>query len=186
MPEVHGDHLDVSAEEQRYLRRTFHRFALPWLLVASALGALVGSLPRWIEAQPATASESGGEDSQAREQVGSMRGDVASLSQRLVAAEDSLTKTRDRLAMLEGRSGRGESGGVGDTAQVEQRLDAIVGRIAALESRMGESAGHASGDPVRLDARLTALDERLARLESDAHTGTSPSRAVMPAAGDVE
>jgi hypothetical protein len=185
MPEVHGNHLDVSAEEQRYLRRTFHRFALPWLLVAFALGALVGSLPRWIEAQPATTSASGGEDSQAREQVGSMRGDVASLSQRLVAAEDSLTKTRDRLAMLEGRNGRGESGG-GDTAQVEQRLDAIVGRIAALESRVGESAGHASGDPVRLDARLSALDERLARLESDTHTGASTSRAVMPAAGDVE
>jgi hypothetical protein len=185
MPEVHGDHLDVSAEERRYLRRTFHRFALPWLLVASALGALVGSLPRWVETQPAAASESG-EDPQAREQVGSMRGDVASLSQRLVAAEDSLTKTRDRLAMLEGRSGRGESGGGADTAEMEQRLDAIVGRIAALESRVGESAGRASADPVRLDARLSALDERLARLESDAHGGVPASRAVTPAAGDVE
>ena len=184
MPEVHGNHLDVSAEEQRDLRRTFHRCALPWLLVASALGALVGSLPRWIEAQPAAASGSG-EDPQAREQVGSMRGDVASLSQRLVAAEDSLTKTRDRLAMLEGRSGRGESGGA-DTAQVEQRLDAIVGRIAALESRVGDGPGHASADPVRLDARLTALDERLARLESDAHTSAPASRGIMPAAGDVE
>ncbi|HXK26351.1 MAG TPA: hypothetical protein VMS55_27055 [Myxococcota bacterium] len=183
MPEVHGDRLDVSAEEQRYLRRTFHRFALPWLLVASALGALVGSLPRWIEAQPAASGS--GEDSQAREQVGSMRGDVASLSQRLVAAEDSLTKTRDRLAMLEGRSGRGESGG-GDTATLEQRLDAIVGRIAALESRVGDGAGHASADPVRLDARLTALDERLARLEGDAHAGAPASRAVAPAANDVE
>ena len=184
MPEVHGDHLDVSAEEQRYLRRTFHRFALPWLLVASALGALAGSLPRWIEAQPAVASGSG-EDPQAREQVGSMRGDLASLSQRLVAAEDSLTKTRDRLAMLEGRSGRGESGGA--DGSVDQRLDAIVGRVAALESRVGESAGHASADPVRLDARLTALDERLARLENDAHAGGAPaSRAVEPAAGDVE
>jgi hypothetical protein len=183
MPEVHGDHLDVSAEERRYLRRTFHRFALPWLLVAFALGALVGSLPRWTEAQPATASGSG-EDPQAREQVGSMRGDMASLSQRLVAAEDSLTKTRDRLAMLEGRSGRGESGG--SDATVDQRLDAIVGRIAGLESRVGDAPSHASADPVRLDARLTALDERLARLESDAHTGASPSRAVTPAAGDVE
>ena len=184
MPEVHGDQLDVSAEERRYLRRTFHRLALPWLLIASALGALVGSLPRWIEAQPATASGSG-EDPQAREQVGSMRGDMASLSQRLVAAEDSLTKTRDRLAMLEGRSGRGESGGA-DTAEVEQRLDAIVGRIAALESRVGDGATHASADPARLDARLTALDERLARLESDGRPGAPPSRAVNPAAGDVE
>ena len=182
MPEVHGNHLDVSAEERRYLRRTFHRFALPWLLVAFALGALVGALSRGSDAQPAATASGSGEDPQAREQVGSMRGDVASLSQRLVAAEDSLTKTRDRLAMLEGHSGRGESGGA-DTAEVDQRLDAIVGRIAALESRAGEIAGRATADPVRLDARLSALDERLARLESDAHTG---AHAVAPAANDLE
>ena len=32
MPEIRGDDLSVTPEEERYLRRAFRRFALPYLL----------------------------------------------------------------------------------------------------------------------------------------------------------
>src|SRR5262245_55309610 len=99
MPEVTGDHLDVSAEEQRYLRRTFRRFALPWLLTAAAIGALAGAAPRCIEATPETGAPD--DAAHATEDVGPLRGEIAALSQRIVGLEDAVTKTRDRLVELE-------------------------------------------------------------------------------------
>ena len=165
MPEVHGEHLDVSAEERRFLRRTFHRFALPWLLVASAIGVLVGSLPLWIDARPAE----GGDvlDPLARKQIGEIRSELAALSQRVVGVEAAVAKTGDRLALLEGRSGSSGEMGMVDTDELDRRFEGVTSRIVALESRAGASAGEAPVDSLRLDAQLAALAERLARLEND-------------------
>ena len=175
MPEVHGDHLDVSAEEQRYLRRTFRRFALPWLVMAGAVGALVGAAPRWIDAAPETGAASA--DPNPREDVGPLRGEIAALSQRIVGLEGTLAKTRDRLIELEGRSSvSSESGGL-DTDELDRRFEAFTARISALESRAGSGSDAAPVDSLRLDAQIAALAERLARVE----TGQGSPRAEPPA-----
>lgn len=175
MPEVHGDHLDVSAEEQRYLRRTFRRFALPWLLMAGAVGALVGAAPRWIDAAPEPGAAS--TDPNRREDVGPLRGEIAALSQRIVGLEGALAKTRDRLIELEGRSSVSAESSDVDTGELERRLEAFIARIAALESRSGSGSDAAPVDSLRLDAQLAALAERMARLE----TGQGSPRAEPPA-----
>jgi hypothetical protein len=176
MPEVHGDHLDVSAEEQRYLRRTFRRFALPWLMTAGVIGALAGAAPRWIEATPETGAPI--DETQGSEDFGPLRGEIAELSQRIVGLEDVVAKTRDRLVELEGRSSVSTDTGGLDTDELERRLEGFTARIVALESRAGESGDSTSGDALRLDAQIAALAERLARLE----TGQGGPRADSPAA----
>ncbi|HEX5066839.1 MAG TPA: hypothetical protein VFY49_12045 [Myxococcota bacterium] len=165
MPEVHGDHLDVSAEEQRYLRRTFRRFALPWVLMAAVLGALAGAAPRWIEATPETGAPSGA--SHASEDVGPLHGEIATLSQRIVGLEAAVAKTRDRLVELEGRSSVSNDNGGLDTEALERRLEGFTARIVALESRAGSAGDSPSAEGLRLDAQIAALAERLARLETE-------------------
>jgi hypothetical protein len=175
MPEVNGDHLDVSAEEQRYLRRTFRRFALPWLLMAGAIGALFGAAPRWMDATPEASAASA--DPVLHEQVGPLRGEIAALSQRIVGLEGALAKTRDRLVELEGRSSVStESGGL-DTDELERRLEGFTARITALESRASSSSESAPVDALRLDAQIAALAERLARLETAPASSSAPSPA---------
>lgn len=128
MPEVQGDRLDVSAEEERYLKRAFRRFALPWLIAAFAAGAFAGALPQWIEAKPEPAAA----PELRAEQGGSQRSDLAALSERVVGAETALANMRDRLALLESQSG----GSGATSASLEQRFDAFGSRIATLESQV--------------------------------------------------
>ena len=175
MPEVNGGHLDVSAEEQRYLRRTFHRFALPWLLVAAVVGAIAGAAPRWVDAAPETGAAN--EDPNLHEEVGPLRGEIAALSQRIVGLEGALAKTRDRLVELEGRSSVSTDAGGLDTDELDRRLEGFTARISALESRAGSGGDSAQVDALRLDAQIAALAERLARLE----TSQAGPRADTPA-----
>jgi hypothetical protein len=170
MPEVRGDRLEVSAEEERYLRRAFRRFALPWLILAGALGALIGALPRWIEANPEPTVAA--EPPQAREPNGELRGDIAAVSQRVVGAESAVANLRDRVALLESQSGGSGSGARGSDA-IDQRFDAFASRIAALESRLGAEDGSAPAEALHLEKQLDSLDARLARLEA-AQAGPRP------------
>jgi hypothetical protein len=174
MPEVHGDHLDVSAAEERYLRRTFRRFALPWLVMAGALGALLGAVPRWIEATPESVGAS--EEPHLREQVGPLKGEVAALSQRVVGLEVALAKTREGLVQLEGRSSVSSNSSGFDSDELERRLDGFGDRIAALESGAG-AADEPPVDAQRLDAQIAALAERLARIESEQSGSHEPPPA---------
>lgn len=163
MPEVHGEHLDVSAEEQRYLRRVFQRFALPYVLMGLVVGALAGAGPRWIDAQPEPAAAV--EDPHLREQIAAMRGELAALSQRVVGAEAALAKTRDRLVELEGRSGSTEVG-LFDTDELGRRFDAIGSRIEALETRF-EAGGASAQGTLDLEQQLAKLGSRMARVEGE-------------------
>ena len=180
MPEVVGGHLDVSAEEQRYLRRTFRRFALPWLVMAGAIGALAGAAPRWIDATPE--NDTAGDGAHAREEVGSLRGEIAALSQRVVGLEGALTKTRDRLVELEGRSSVSNDTGGLDAEELDRRLEVFGARIDALESRADSGGDAASVDVHGLDAQIAALAERLARLETQ---GAPRPDAPADAPGDA-
>lgn len=164
MPEMHGNHLDVSSEEERYLRRTFRRFALPYVLLGVALGAFAGALPGWLGSGAGEASDVG--DPRLHEEIAAMRGDVASLSQRAVAAESALARTRDRLVALEGRSGA-SGGSMADAEEVTRRVEASARRIEALEQQISAGAEAPAGDAALLEERVAALGGRLARLEGE-------------------
>ena len=69
--------------------------------VRNALRVLVGRA-EIVAATPDGHAAS--EDPHLREEVGPLRGEIAALSQRIVGLEGALTKTRDRLVELEGRS----------------------------------------------------------------------------------
>jgi hypothetical protein len=166
MPEVHGDHLDVSSEEERYLRRVFRRFALPYVVLGLALGALTGALPGWLGPRDAGGEAGDVEDPRLREEIGALRGDVASLSQRAVAAESALARARDRLVALEGRGGA-PGGSTTDSEEIARRVEASVRRIEALEQQISAGAAPPAADATLLEERVAALGGRLARLEGE-------------------
>jgi hypothetical protein len=164
MPEVQGNHLDVSREEERYLRRTFRRFALPYVVLGLALGAFAGALPGWLGPEGGQASPV--DDSRLREEITALRGDVASLSQRAVAAESALARTRDRLVALEGRSST-STGSTDDAEEITRRVEGSLRRIEVLEQQISSGAGAGAADATRLEERVAALGGRLARLEGE-------------------
>jgi hypothetical protein len=164
MPEVQGNQIDVSREEERYLRRTFRRFALPYVVLGLALGAFAGALPGWLGSEGGEAGQV--DDPRLREEIAALRGDVAMLSQRAVAAESALARTRDRLVALEGRSGA-TSGSTEDAEEIARRVEASVRRIEVLEQRLSGGAGAPAADTARLEERVAALGGRLARVEGE-------------------
>lgn len=130
MPEIRGDQLDVSAEEQRYLRRTFRRFALPYVLMGFVFGALTAALPLWIEAQPEGSDAS--EDPRRREELASLRSEIAALSERTLGAEQTLAKLRERMVELEGRGAEPAA----DTSKLEEQIAGLGSRMARLEGEL--------------------------------------------------
>lgn len=140
MPEIQGDQIDVSAEEQRYLRRTFRRFALPYVLMGFALGAITAALPLWIEARPHDPGTQ--PDSHQREEVTALRSELSSLSERTVGAENALARLRERLAELEGRGAE-----PADTQRLEEQLAGLGGRVARLEGEIQSQRATASAPP---------------------------------------
>lgn len=168
MPEVRGDHLDVSAEEMRFLRRSFRRFALPYLIAGIALGALAGAGAARVAGAPPPPVPS--DDPRLRGEVTDLRSEVAALSQRVVGSESALAKTRDRLVALEGRGGASAEVRAEDAADLAQRLDASTRRIESLEQRIA-SGQLPAADGARLEEWVATLGSRMARVEAELRSG---------------
>jgi hypothetical protein len=148
MPEIRGDQLDVSAEEQRYLRRTFRRFALPYVLMGFAFGAATAALPLWIEARPHAAEPSA--EPRQLEEIAALRGEIAALSERTLGAESALAKLRERLAALESRGGE-----PADTGRLEEQIAGLGSRMARLEGELdGLRAAPAAAAPASPASQL--------------------------------
>lgn len=136
MPELHDDSLDVSAEEERYLRSAFRRFALPYLALVMLI-AMGGVLAVGVS----------GSDGSARPETDEMQSLVAesaSLREALAALREELRQEKaasaERIAELEGRIGRLQSASRGgeSPAELGNRLDHAHQRINALEGRLKE------------------------------------------------
>jgi hypothetical protein len=180
MPEIGGQGFDVSKEEQRFLKRCFRRFALPYVIGAFAVGALAGALPQWraADAGEATAAT----DPRLHEEIAAIRSELATLSQRAVGAEATLAKTRDRLVALEQRAGGTQVDSTGDLAALEESLDAARRRMDALESRVGSSAAPSGVAVTRIEEQFATLGSRLARIEGElrATRGDAPPASIAP------
>ena len=166
MPEVQGNSLDVSAEEQRFLKRCFRRFAMPYVVGGVMLGALAGAVPGWISTAPEQTVAA--DDSRLREDLAALRSELAALSQRAVSAEAALAKTRERVVSIEQRAGAGSGiAGVADSAQLEGRVEANDRRIDALEARVGSASAAAPADTRQIEDQLATIGSRLARIEGE-------------------
>ncbi len=169
MPQVDGERFEVDAEEERYLRSAFRRFALPY--VAASVIALGASLALVAPAAfEAPAAPPPNRDADAREAIEALRADtealrvdVAAALTRLDAVDERLGGASRRVSELERQveraNRRSEEAGerqmaaraAGEAAQTFlTRLDALEGRFERIEARLavqGSAADPAAVDP---------------------------------------
>jgi hypothetical protein len=163
--------LDVSKEEERFLRRAFRRFAWPYLLASLlALGLGAGSL--WVVQTGAGAGQDASESEALIAESASLRDALASLRQELDARGEQTGTLVKRLDALD--RGFAEVT-AGTSANMEGRLEAAHQRINALEARLAASAGDG------LVGRLAKLESRLQQLEQlpPAPAAAAPSPRIM-------
>ena len=88
--------IDVSSEEERYLRRAFHRFALPYLLGIAVVVWAAASL--WSGGGTGASPEA---VTELHDEVAALRESVADLEGRLAAADAGMATIGKRLAAHE-------------------------------------------------------------------------------------
>ena len=165
MPHKNARGIDVSAEEERYLRGAFRRFALPYVLIFAALvwiaSALGGSDAGGASPESVTALEEGIEE---------LRSEVAALKGHLDEMGAEVEKTGGRVAALEKRPKAPAS--TGDPTLARKVRDA-ASRVEQLEKKVADQAA-----PERIDA----LAARMTRIEHELRAAAVPPQpaAVAP------
>ena len=163
MPEIRGDSLDVTGEEERYLRGAFRRFALPYLaglvLLVVGAGALFGG-----------ASDTD-ELSSLRDENAALRAELDAVVGRLDA---ELGGAIERMGALEQRVVRASGGGESarQLAEVREDLDAVNRRVSSVEASRGAAGLE------EVEERVAALEDRFQRLERPSAAGPSDLRAA--------
>jgi predicted RNase H-like nuclease (RuvC/YqgF family) len=165
--------IDVSKEEEQFLRKAFRRFALPYVLVV-ALVAVVASTVLSNEA-PAGSPQ---DVSALREKITALEQSVAALETQLAKVDGELAKAGTRVGALESRKPAAVAEST-DTSALERALRDATRRVADLERRSNSSASAAE--------RIDALVARMQRIEgasraSAAPAPVAPAPAPMPAA----
>jgi hypothetical protein len=169
MPQQSSQGIDVSKEEERYLRRAFRRFALPYVFVFAVVAWVATSV-----VSKEVPAGSGAELSELREQVGALGQSVAGLEARIDKLGSELERAGTRVSALEKRKPSENAGAPGDTAALERTLRDASRRIAELERR------YAGGAPT--DERIDALVARVQRIEGIARSAQpSAPAATVPA-----
>jgi hypothetical protein len=157
MPEAHPDGIEVSAEEERYLRRAFRRFALPYLLLVIAI---TGAALVWAAAAPRVAKE------RTPDEIRSLLAEAASLRETIASLREhqqqQAARTGERLEALEGgldrlRSARADGPGPAELASrldhAHQRINALEGRLREMEARpVARRAPEPASDPASAPA----------------------------------
>jgi hypothetical protein len=155
MPEIQQGGLDVSAEEQRYLKRVFRRFALPYLLATIALAGLAA-------AAGSLAPAAGGDSSAA--ELETLVAEAASLREAIAAVREEL------LAQSSAASGRLDSLDQGVAklrAAASGRLDSLDQGVAKLRAAArGDSGAELASRLDHANQRISALEGRLDKVET--------------------
>jgi hypothetical protein len=167
MPQPNSRGIDVSKEEEQYLRSAFRRFALPYVIVFAVMAWATTT----VMAKDAPAG-SGEEVSSLREKVAALEQSVAALDGRLAKVGTEIERAGGRVAALETRKPSREPAAPSDTAELERALRDANRRIADLERRNSSGASAAE--------RIDALAARMQRIEGIART--APQSAPAPAA----
>ena len=168
MPQQTAAGIDVSKEEEKYLRSAFRRFALPYViafaLVAWATTTLVS------KDVPIGSAE---EVSSLREKIASLEQSVASLETRVQKVGSEVERAGSRVGALESRKPSEPRASAGDTADLERTLRDATRRIAELEKRGGSGATAAE--------RIDALTARMQRIEGIARSSQPAPATAAPA-----
>jgi uncharacterized coiled-coil protein SlyX len=158
-----GGVIEVTPEEERFLKRFFRRQALPWFAAAVVIGvtsawALSGSDDDALEVRVSAAlAQLRSENERLREQVSTLAGRLETSSSAGAEGADDLEQrvasARRNVRMIEARV----------TAALDRRLDDLEARVAAMPRRP-------SGDEPELPSDASAWDvsailERLYALE---------------------
>ena len=172
MPQQASHGIDVSKEEEQYLRRAFRRFALPYVLVFAF--AAVAWATTFAMSKDGPTPGSPAEISALRDKVTALEQSIAALEGRVGKVGSEVERARSRVGALEkGKSA--ERASTGDAAAVEKTLRDATRRIAELERRDGSSASAAD--------RIDALFARMQRIEGAVRGASAPPLAPpMPAA----
>ena len=158
--------LDVSKEEQRFLRRTFHRIALPY---AAVLGAALALLA-W-SGSDGTAVDSSEELAALRIEIDALRSGFDEIGAAAKRAELERAATSRTIGALQGQLSAGSGG---ELVALERAVDAARKRIAEVESRLVREAA---------TERFNALGDRITRLERDASPVSEPAAPAPPKPG---
>lgn len=158
MPDLSTDGLDVSAEEERYLRRTFRRFALPYVVLLMAFAWWVSSgAPAGDELEALDAVQA---------QLVELRASLQTLDGELAEARERARAAEQRAAKLEQKE---DGASASELASLERDLRRATARIAALEK----------GPAAAVAQRFDALSDRIAGVERQLDRGAS--RGPLPA-----
>jgi len=145
MPQVSDQGLDVSQEEQRYLRRTFRRFALPYVAALAVFAWAVSWMSGGSGSPPAL--------DEIEQELAGAKASIEELAGRVDAAAEQAQQAGKRVAALSSRS-RGASGA--DLEALQSELHRATRRIAALESRLKTEGAN---------ERIDAISDRVGRVE---------------------
>jgi hypothetical protein len=176
MPDTRGDQLTVTADEEAYLRAAFRRFALPYMLGALAVFAIVGlwvigraAEPR-VDVKPVVAQaaldEIRAESLALRAQLGKVLERVNAVGNELGGAAARVEELERRVERVTGRGSVGRS----ELAALTKRLDDADQRIQELEAR-----------GAKLEAR--APSPAPSRNSTRAPAGSAPGAAAIPPPG---
>lgn len=155
MPEIHGGEFQVSKQEERYLRRAFRRFALPYVVVLlAALGAwgAVTGFRLGPAHDPAGSSEVQSliaEAASLRQAIGALREELDGVARRAEEGVSRVSSLEKRVAKL-----ADATEAIGATA-LRRRLEQAHQRINALDARVEAVTAAA-----RANAEATRLSER--------------------------
>src|SRR6185503_13977425 len=159
MPQQSSPGIDVSKEEERYLRSAFRRFSVPYLFAFAVLA--------WATTA-AMSKETG-----SGEYVASLEQSVAAMQARMDKVGAEVARAGSRVGALETRKPSRDSAASDDTAALDRALRDANRRIADLERRNGSGATAAE--------RIDALAARMQRVEAIARSAP-PSPPATPAA----
>ena len=167
--------MTVSADEEAYLRACFRRFALPYMLGALAVFAIVGLWMIGRAGEPRVAlkpvvtqamlDEIRAESLALRAQLGSVLERVNAVGTELGGAASRVKELERRVEQVTGRGGVGRS----ELAALNERLEANAERIRELE---------AQGAKLEARAQVPAPAQPLR-----APAGNSPGAAALPPPG---
>ena len=162
MPQQNTPGIDVSKEEERYLRRAFRRFALPYVLI---FGAVAWVATTAISSDGPTGSP---EDvSELREELSALKQSIAALEGRVGQVGSEVEKTGRRIGALE--SQKPSRNATSDTSALERELREATRRVAQLEKRMSDDAPASE--------RIDALAARMRRIEDAARQAAAAAPA---------
>ncbi|MEM7413149.1 MAG: hypothetical protein AAF430_23165 [Myxococcota bacterium] len=167
MPDHTNNGINVSAEERKFLRRTFHRFAMPYALGALALVGVV------MLSQDGSDAGSGVDEATItalEERLATLEGSLPTLGERMDQVKSDLAGSTQRLTALEEKRGQASSQDWASTQRDARRANE---RVKKLESAFEKAAA---------TQRIDALAQRMQRVEEQSAAALAAARQVADAA----